>query len=212
MTTKKLGVQAIDPCSPATGGSMRSIASLRHGRLRQLGAAVLFLTVSFGCGDDTQSMPADTDATGEPTGSSSAAASDGDASSSGLGTSSTSMDASSEGTTSEGIGSTGDPGSTSDASSTGNSTALGGPYDACQADTDCEPDLRCSAVAGYCTPACDMAVMDCPLPSSGDATPNCVKSSRGSLCRLSCSDATVCPERMFCNDTFPGPPPSCAYP
>jgi len=166
--------------------------------------------------DDGGTEPGETDAstTGTATSASSTSTMGGD--------STTGPDAATSGSSGEGGGSTTGAATTTGAvTSTGTESesagstgaSLGGAYDQCDEDDECVAGLRCSQAAGYCTPACDMAKMDCPPPPSGDAVASCVKSSRGSLCRLSCSvDETTCPDGMFCNGMFPGPPPACDYP
>jgi len=77
---------------------MRSISAHGHRRARRFEAALLFLAVSFGCGDGAKSMPAGTDATGVAAGSSSTGDSGADDTSSGPGNSGTSVDGRSDGT------------------------------------------------------------------------------------------------------------------
>ncbi len=171
--------------------------------------------VAVGCGpDDSAVESAGTDAIAGTTDGTTAA----EAGMTGSTNGPTGADGSGSDTTStgEGTGSTTDGvTSTSAESGSGASTgqAPGAAYDPCEADEQCDPELRCSQVTGYCTPDCDIDAMDCPPPRQGDSIQSCAETSNGSLCRLHCSvGTTICPDGMACNARFPGPPPSCEYP
>lgn len=192
---------------------------------QRLHALALLACFAPGCGDDDDGTTA-TDTAASSTGASTAGEQD---TTSTTGMSPTGSDGAN--TTAMGTGGTTSGSETSETSETGTSsspdtttrggttdpgtttmTELGGPYDPCDVDQNCGPDLRCSQSRGYCTPDCADAE-DCPIPETGDATIGCTQGSRGSLCWLSCSvDTTTCPDGMFCNDEFPGPPPGCEYP
>lgn len=189
---------------------------------QRLHALALLASLALGCGDDDEGTTA-TDTAANSTGSSTVgehdATSTTETSSTGSGgsnTTATVTGGTTSGSETSGTGASSSPTTTTRAGTTDPGTTtmteLGGPYDPCDVDQNCGPDLRCSQSRGYCTPDCADAE-DCPIPETGDATVGCAQGSRGSLCWLSCSvDTTTCPDGMFCNDEFPGPPPGCEYP
>lgn len=95
---------------------------------------------------------------------------------------------------------------TTGASSSSTGEPVAEDYPACTADDECsDPYTLCwppenVATPNFCTLECEDAD-DCPIPSTGTATPVCEGPPGTDVCVLNCADAE-CPDGMTCVDIF----------
>jgi len=119
-------------------------------------------------------------------------------------------DTSSADTTSDGTEATTDPDTSGTDTGTSDGSSSGEPpadaYPACMADEDCsEPYTLCWPPKNFGTPNfCTLECTDageCPVPTSGEATPVCEGPPDTNICVLDCTEGE-CPDGMNCVDIF----------
>ncbi len=82
-------------------------------------------------------------------------------------------------------------------------------YEPCESDDDCDFDLSCNTIVGYCTPYC-FEDEDCPAPLDGNGSPGCAPAFKNT-CLLSCANGLTCPVGYSC-DQLGGGSPVCVAP